>query len=138
MTDTPDEADVVDYAPLVIDLMQDRVELIQHTFRQLRAQPETASDAEEKTMNADEPIADVGRGGTSVRIIQDANGRFFVERDAVQADEAFHRGTRSDAIMRADGYRPVAEVYPGLQERPLAPAGVELDDLYVAVSTPPR
>ena len=89
-------------------------------------------------MNAGEPIADAGRGGTSVRIIQDANGRFSVERDGVQADEAFRRGTRSDAVMRADGYRPVAEVYPGLQERPLATAGVELDDLYVAVSTPPR
>jgi hypothetical protein len=97
---------------------------------------QTASNEQENTMNADEPIADVGHNGKSVRIIQDVNGRFHVERDGVQADEAFHRGTRSDAIMRADGYRPVAEVYPALQERPRAPAGVELDELYVSVSTP--
>jgi hypothetical protein len=88
-------------------------------------------------MNADEPIADSERGGRSVRIIQDVNGHFYVERDGGQADEAFHRGTKSDAVMRAEGYRPVTEVYPGLQERPRSPAGVELDDLYVSVSTPP-
>jgi hypothetical protein len=87
-------------------------------------------------MNADEPIADAGRGGRSVRIIQDVNGHFYVERDGVQADEAFHRGTKSDAVMRAEGYQPVVEVYPEVQERPRAPAGVELDDLYVSVSTP--
>jgi hypothetical protein len=86
-------------------------------------------------MNTDEPIADVSRGGRSVRIIQDGNGHFYIERDGVQADEAFHRGSKSDAIMRVEGYRPVVEVYPGLQEYPQAPAGVELDDLYVSVST---
>jgi len=87
-------------------------------------------------MNADEPIADAGRGGRSVRIIQDVNGHFYVERDGVQAEEASPRGTQSDAVMRANGYQPVVEVYPELQERPRAPAGVELDDLYVAVSMP--
>ena len=88
-------------------------------------------------MNADAPIADSERGGRSVRIIQDVNGHFYVERDGGQADEAFHRGTKSDAVMRAEGYRPVTEVYTGLQERPRSPAGVELDDLYVSVSTLP-
>jgi len=88
-------------------------------------------------VNADEPIADGERGGRWVRVIQDGNGHFYVERDGGQADEAFHRGTKSDAVMRAEGYRPVTEVYPGLQERPRSPAGVELDDLYVSVSTPP-
>jgi hypothetical protein len=87
-------------------------------------------------MNADEPIADVGSGGRSVCLIQDVNGHFYVERDGVQAHEAFHRGTKSDAVMRADGYQPVVEVYPELTERPRAPAGVELEDLYVSVSTP--
>jgi hypothetical protein len=87
-------------------------------------------------MNADEPIADLSRGGRSVHIIQDVNGHFYVERGGVQADEAFHRGNRSDAVMRADGYRPVVDVYPELQERPRTPAGVELDDLYVPVRTP--
>jgi hypothetical protein len=95
-----------------------------------------ASNNQGKTMNADEPIADVGRGGRSVRIIQDGNGHFYVERDGVHAEEACHRGTKSDAVMRAEGYRPVVEVYPELHERPRAPAGVELDDLYVSVSTP--
>jgi hypothetical protein len=88
-------------------------------------------------MNADEPIADSERGGRSVRIIQDVNGHFYVERDGGQADEAFHRGTKSDAVMRAEGYRPVTEVYPGLQERPRSPVGVELDDLYVSVNITP-
>ena len=87
-------------------------------------------------MHADETIADAGRSGRPVRIIQDVNGHFYVERDGVQAEEAFHRGTKSDAVMRADGYRPVVEVYPELQERPRAPAGVALDDLYVSASTP--
>ena len=87
-------------------------------------------------MNADEPIADAGSGGRSVRMIQDVNGHFYVERDGVRADEVFHRGTQSDAVMRAKGYQPVVEVYPELQERPRAPAGVELDNLYVSVSTP--
>jgi hypothetical protein len=88
-------------------------------------------------MNADETIADNERGGRSVSIIQDVNGHFYVERGGGQADEAFHRGTKSDAVMRAEGYRPVTEVYLGLQECPRLPAGVELDDLYVYVSTPP-
>ena len=74
--------------------------------------------------------------GRAVRLIQDVNGHFYVERDGVQAEEAFHRGTKSDALMRAEGYQPVVEVYPGIQERPPAPAGVELDDLYVSVHTP--
>jgi hypothetical protein len=87
-------------------------------------------------MHADEPIADAGRGGRSVRMIQDVNGHFYVERDGVQAEEAVHRGAKSDAVMRAEGYQPVVEVYPELHERPPAPAGVELDDLYVSVSTP--
>jgi hypothetical protein len=39
--------------------------------------------------------------------------------------------------MRAEGYQPVVEVYPELHERHPAPAGVELDELYVSVS-PPR
>jgi hypothetical protein len=83
-------------------------------------------------MNAYEPSEGFGRG-RQMRIIQDANGRFYVERDGVQVDEAFHRGAKSDAVMRADGYRPVAEVYPGLKEHPLASVGVDLDDLYVSV-----
>ena len=87
-------------------------------------------------MNAKEPIAEVGRGGRAVRLIQDVNGHFYVERDGVQTEEAFHRGTKSDALMRAEGYQPVVEVYPGLQARPPMPAGVELDDLYVSVRTP--
>jgi hypothetical protein len=97
----------------------------------------TASNEQENTVNADEPIDDSEGGGRWVRVTQDGNGHFYVERDGGQADEAFHRGTKSDAVMRAEGYRPVTEVYPGLQERPRSPAGVELDDLYVSVSTPP-
>jgi hypothetical protein len=97
----------------------------------------TASNQQENTMNADETIADSERGGRSASIIQDVNGHFYVERDGGQADEAFHRGTKSDAVMRVEGYRPVTEVYPALQDGPRAPAGVELDDLYVSVSTPP-
>jgi hypothetical protein len=87
-------------------------------------------------MHADEPIADAGRGGRSVRLIQDGNGHFYVERDGVPAEEAFHRGAKSDAVMRAEGYQPVVEVYPELHERPPVPAGVELEDLYVSVRTP--
>jgi hypothetical protein len=63
-------------------------------------------------MPADEPIADAGRGGRSVRLIQDSHGHFSVERDGVPAEEAVHRGTKSDAVMRAEGYQPVVEVYP--------------------------
>jgi hypothetical protein len=81
-------------------------------------------------MNGHEPIEDVGRW-RQLRIIQDANGHFYVERDGVQTEEAFHRGNHSDAAMRADGYQPVAEVYPGVTEHPLVPGGVDLDDLYV-------
>jgi hypothetical protein len=81
-------------------------------------------------MNADEPIEDVGRR-CQLRIIQDANGHFYVERDGIQTEEAFHRGNHSDASMRADGYRPVAEVYPEVTEHPLIPGGANLDDLYV-------
>jgi hypothetical protein len=92
-----------------------------------------ASHEQENTMNADEPINGVGPG-RPMRIIQDANGRFYVERDGLQTEEAFHRGSKSDAVMRADGYRPVAEVYPGLREYPVASAGIDLDDLYVAVA----
>jgi hypothetical protein len=88
-------------------------------------------------MNADEPIGDCERGWRSVRIIQDVNGHFYVEGNGGQGDEAFHRATKSDALMRAEGYRPVTEVYPGLQERPRSPVGVALDDLYLSVSTPP-
>jgi hypothetical protein len=88
-------------------------------------------------MSAVEPIADGERGGRPVSIIQDVNGHFYVERDGGQADEAFHRGTKSDAVMRAEGYRPVTEVYLGLQDRHRSTAGVELDDLYVSVSTRP-
>jgi hypothetical protein len=87
-------------------------------------------------MNAEEPIAGGSRGGRSVRLIQDANGHFYVERDGVRTDEACHRGTRSDAVMRVEGYRPVLEVYPELQERSPAPAGAELDELYVSESIP--
>jgi hypothetical protein len=87
-------------------------------------------------MHGDEPIADAGRGGRAVRILQDVNGHFYVERDGVHAEEAVPRGTKSDAVMRAEGYRPVVEVYPELQERPPTPAGVALDELYVSVSTP--
>jgi hypothetical protein len=87
-------------------------------------------------MHADEPIADAGRGGRSVRLIQDGNGHFYVERDGVPAEEAFRRGGKSDAVMRAEGYQPVVEVYPELHERPPVPAGVELEDLYVSVRTP--
>jgi hypothetical protein len=97
---------------------------------------QSAANNQGKTMNAEEPIADIGHGGRAVRLIQEANGHFYVERDGVQAEEVFHRGTKSDAVMRADGYQPVVELYPELQERPPMPAGVELDDLYVPVSTP--
>jgi hypothetical protein len=88
-------------------------------------------------MHAGEPIAEGSRGGRMVRIVQDVNGHFYVERDGAQAEEAFHRGAKSDAVMRAEGYQPVVEVYPELHERHPAPAGVELDELYVSVS-PPR
>jgi hypothetical protein len=83
-------------------------------------------------MNASEPINGVD-WGPPLRILQDANGRFYVERDGVPAEEAFHRGSKSDAVMRADGYRPVAEVYPGVQGHPLESVGIDLDDLYVPV-----
>ena len=68
-----------------------------------------------------------------MRLIQDGHGHFSVGRDGVPAEEAVHRGATSDAVMRAEGYQPVVEVYPELQARPPAPAGVELDDLYVSV-----
>jgi hypothetical protein len=84
-------------------------------------------------MKASEPIQGFGPG-RPMRLIQDANGRFYVERDGVRADEAFHRGSKSDAVMKADGYRPVAEVYPGLEEHPLARVVVDLADLYVSVA----
>jgi hypothetical protein len=87
-------------------------------------------------MPADEPIADAGRCGRSVRIVQDVNGHFYIERDGVRAEEAVHRGAKSDTVMRAEGDQPVVEVYPELHERHPAPAGVELDDLYVSVRTP--
>jgi hypothetical protein len=96
----------------------------------------TASNAWGNIMDADKPIAEAGRGGRAVRILQDANGHFYVEHDGVQPDEALHQGTKSDAVMRAEGYRPVVEVYPELQERPLALPGMELDELYVSVSAP--
>jgi hypothetical protein len=54
-------------------------------------------------MHAEEPIADAGRGGRSVRIIQDGNGHFSVERDGAPAEEAVPRGARSDAVVRAEG-----------------------------------
>jgi hypothetical protein len=77
-------------------------------------------------MHADEPI---------VRVSQDpTDGRFYVERDGIQVEEACHRGTKSDDVMRADGYRPVAEVYPEVTEAPRVP-GVELDELYVRLAT---
>jgi hypothetical protein len=63
-------------------------------------------------MPAEEPIAESGRGGRSVRLIQDDNGRFSVERDGVPAEEAVPQGARSDAVRRAEGYQPVVEVYP--------------------------
>jgi hypothetical protein len=88
-------------------------------------------------MTAKEPIAGVGRGGRAVRLIQDVNGHFYVEHDGVRAEEAFHRGTKSDALMRAEGYQPGrVEVCLGLQEGHPAPAGVVLGDLYVSARTP--
>jgi hypothetical protein len=81
-------------------------------------------------MDGHEVNENVGTG-PQVRIIQDANGHFFVERDGVPVEEALHRGNRSDALMRADGYRLVAEVYPGITEPPLVPGGVDLNDVYV-------
>ena len=89
-------------------------------------------------MHADEPIADGSGGERAVRLIQDANGHFYIERDGVPTEEAFHRGTRSDDVMRVEGYRPVLEVYPELHQRSPAPAGVELDEVYVPVSMPRR
>ena len=87
-------------------------------------------------MPADEPIADAGRSGRSVRIIQDGNGHFYIERDGAPAEEAVPRGATSDAVMRAEGYQPVVEVYPELHEHPPLPAGVKLDDLYLSVRAP--
>ena len=105
-------------------------------WRALWCMRHPAANSQGNTMNADEPIADVGRGGRAVRLIQEGNGHFYVERVGVQAEEAFHRGTKSDAVMRAEGYQPVVEVYPELTARPRAPAGVALEDLYVSVHTP--
>jgi len=57
--------------------------------------------------------------GRAVRLVQDVSGHFSFECDGVQAEEAFYRGTKSDALMRAEGYQPVVEVYPAIVSPPV-------------------